>query len=94
MITCEKKYFESEDNFNITKRKYDRIQDKHKDIITMLKGKAQELQQIIDKEIELSLGHRVRQMKEIGMRLILSKDLNEQLDYIHVQLVAKDVSIK
>ena len=86
-----KKYFESEDKFNRIKGKYDRIQDKHEDIMTMLKGRAQELQQIIDTEIELSLGHGVRQMKEVGMRLILSKNLNEQLDNINVQLVVKNV---
>ena len=59
--------------------------------MTMLKGRAQELQQIIEQEIELPLGQRVRQMKEIGRSFILSKDLNEQLDNIDVQLVAKDV---
>ena len=94
MITCEKKYFESEDKFYRIKGKYERIQDKHVEIITMLKGKAKELQQIIEQEKELSLGQGVRQMKEIGRSLILSKDLNEQLDYIHVQLVVKDVSNK
>ena len=93
MITCEKKYFESEDKFYRIKGKYERIQEKHEDI-TMLKGRAQELQQIIEQEKELSLGQGVRRMKEIGRSLILSKDLYEQLDYIHVQLVVKDVSIK
>ena len=57
----------------------------------MLKGRAQELQQIIEQEKELPLDKGVRQMKEIGRSLILSKDLNEQLDNIDVQLVAKDV---
>ena len=46
----------------------------------MLKGRAQELQQIIEQGKELSLGQGFRQMKEIGRSLILSKDLNEQLD--------------
>ena len=46
-----KKYFESEDKFNRIKGKYARIQDKHEGEIPMLQGMAQELQQLIEKEI-------------------------------------------